>query len=49
MKPKDQLLVVESLVPSNLSALLVYESAVYGHVDVSVLLSFRCSGFALVI
>jgi hypothetical protein len=49
MKVKDQLLVVVSLAPSNLSVVQVLESAIYGHIDGSVLLSFSCSGFALLI
>jgi hypothetical protein len=49
MKVKDQLLVAESLVPSNHSALHIYEPAIYGHVDGSVLLSFSCLVFALLI
>jgi hypothetical protein len=49
MKAKDQLLVAESIVPSNPSALHVYELAIYDHVDGSILLIFSYSGFALLI
>jgi hypothetical protein len=49
MKDKDQLLVVVSLAPLNYSALYVYELAIYVHFGASVLLSFSCSGFALLI
>jgi hypothetical protein len=49
MKVKDQLLDVVSIASTNLTAFLISEPAVYGHVDGLVLLSFSCLGFALLI
>jgi hypothetical protein len=45
---KDQLLDV-GFSPSNVSALHVLESTIYGHIDKSVFLSFSCLGFTLLI